>query len=197
MRSQISTRQRIDYDFYMTNENPDDNPFAPPTVQSSLVRDVQQPSSRSLIIYWIIAFCINLPLPVMLGALRTSGPGNIGMIIGCVIVNVTGLWLCRVAPYFMLRLSVGSVPVALSQFFGVLHIFVGLAAIKVSSLIFHSTADPRSGDMTRIGDMARIDEVTLATILTGIGLILPSIAIGYLAGLLFRMPSASRVRRAE
>ncbi len=104
MRSQISTRQRIDYDFCMTNENPDDNPFAPPTVQSSLVRDVQQPSSRSLIIYWIIAFCINLPLPVMLGDLRTSGPGNIGMIIGCVIVNVTGLWLCRVAIHWLSRI---------------------------------------------------------------------------------------------
>ncbi len=175
----------------MTNENPDDNPFAPPTVQSSPVRDVQQPSSRSLIIYWIIAFCINLPLPVMLGALRTSGPGNIGMIIGCVIVNVTGLWLCRVAPDFMLRLSVGSVPVALSQFFVVLHIFVGLAAISVSSWIFNPSTDSPSGDLTRI------DEVTLTTILTGIGLILPAIAIGYLAGLLFRMPAASTARRAE
>lgn len=191
MRSQTLTRQRIDYDLRMKNKNSDDNPFAPPTVQSILVRDEQQPSLPSLIILWMIAFCINLPLPVMFGTSMTSSPGNFGMMIGCVIVNVTGLWLCWVSPYFMLRLSVGSIPVALSQFIAILHIFVGSAAVDVSRLIFHPTADSPSGDMTRI------DEVTLATILTGLGLIVPSTAIGYLAGLLFRMPSASSVRRVE
>lgn len=175
----------------MITQNPDDNPFAPPSVQSIPVTDVQRPALGWLI-FWMIVFCANLPLPVMLGVSVTSSPGHIGMIFGCLVVNVTGIWLCRVAPYFMLRLSVGAILVALSQFFGVLHMFVGMAAVAVSRWIFNPFAGSLSGDMTRI------DEVTLATILTGIGLILPSIAIGYLAGILFRLPPLPRqVRQSD
>jgi cobalamin synthase len=178
----------------VTTQNPDDNPFAPPSVQSIPVTDVQRPALGWLI-FWMIVFCANLPLPVWLGVTVTSSPGHIGMIFGCLVVNVTGIWLCRVAPYFMLRLSVGALPVALSQFFGVLHMFVGMAAVAVSRWILNPFAGSLSGDM--IGEMTRVDEVTVATILTGIGLILPSIAIGYLAGMLFSLPSAARTRQTE
>ncbi len=133
-------------------------------------------------------FAVNLPVAVMFGRSACDWPAAFGMVVGCALINVTGLWLCRTSPHFMLRLCLGSIAVAVSQFFPVLHMIVGMIAVGISRSICNLSiemSDPIRGNMTGL------DEVTLSTLLTGLGLILPSVAMGYLIGMVFRLPSKS------
>ena len=77
----------------------------------------------------------------------------------------------------MYRLNIGSSLVAASQFFPMLHIFVGTTAVSISKMVFRGTEwvdilEWQGGDMTGLA------EISFATILTGIGLIIPSVVLG-------------------
>ena len=166
----------------------DDNPFAPPTVPPEPAPWIQPERRWGLILLWMVMFAVNLPVAVMFGRSACDWPAAFGMVVGCALINVTGLWLCRTSPHFMLRLCLGSIAVAVSQFFPVLHMIVGMIAVGISRSICNLSiemSDPIRGNMTGL------DEVTLSTLLTGLGLILPSVAMGYLIGMVFRLPSKS------
>lgn len=165
---------------------PDDNPFAAPTVLSRPVVTSTRPRLGGLLVSWLVVFIINLPLPFMWGWTVTEGNGTAGMIVGCIAVLVAGFWLCRDAPYFMIRLCIGAVPVAVSQFFPMLQMFTGIAAMWVTRLTFHLSLDGPGKNMEGIA------EVAFCTFLTGLELISVSLALGYLAGLLLGLPTAPK-----
>ena len=139
----------------MTDSTSDVNPYAAPTVQAVEV--------------------INLPVPVKLGISCTRGPGQIGMLIGVLAFAGVGLILCRRVPSLMNSISLGSLVTAISQFFLILHMYVGMAAITICKL---GAAN---------GDLTGVVEITMATVLTGVGLIIPSLVVGVLIGGLVRL----------
>ncbi len=110
------------------------------------------------------------------------------MTLGCLAVLAAGIWLCREAPYFMLRLNIGAVLVALTQFFGMIHMFAGMAAMSVTAAIFHGSVAGTGGRLHGIADVA------FCTVLTGLELILLASAIGYLAGFMYELPTGTKDR---
>jgi len=125
-------------------------------------------------------FVVNLPIPLIFGFDVTDESRWIGMLFGIAAVYLCGFWGCNVMPRIMYRLNIGSSLVAVSQFFPILHIIVGSMAVDVSKPLF-GEAQRTSGDMTGIA------EITSATILTGIGLIIPSLAMGTVIVAVFRL----------
>jgi len=63
-----------------------------------------------------------------------------------------------------------------------LHMFVGMFALETVRRL-NSVAGGTDGN-----DLSGLFEITLATLLTGIGLILPSILAGLVLGLFVRLP---------
>lgn len=111
---------------------------------------------------------LNIPVPLMLGAATCDGWANLGMPAGILLVAVVGYVLCNSYPIPMRNLSRGSIVVAISQLMPLLHIYVGSFAVRLCSGF--------DGD----GNLDGWLQVTLATIITGLGLILPSLAFGYI-----------------
>ena len=159
----------------MTDSTSDVNPYAAPTVQAVEVESTGRASAHMATVAWLMAVLINLPVPVMLGISCTRGPGQIGMLIGVLAFAGIGLMLCRRSPRLMKDLSFGSVLTALSQFFPILHMYVGMAALTICTLGATN------------GDMTGVVEITMATVLTGVGLIIPSLVVGVLIGGLVRL----------
>lgn len=159
----------------------EDNPYLAPQVTDAVSSPNATIRVVSLRIAWIVAVLINLPIPVMFGISMTKGVGRLGMVVGTILVSIVGLQLCRTKAFLMLRLCIGSVLTALSQFYPVLQMLVGIVGVGISRFVC-SPFSPGSGDLS--GPV----EVTLATVLTGLGLILPSIGMGFVVGLLIRLP---------
>ena len=129
---------------------------------------------------WLLAVVINLPMPLWLGFDATSdGAARLGMPIGIVTVYGTGVWICSHRPEVMWRLIVGSIFTALSQIWPVLHMLVGLVAMGISKFIFDANREREQ--------IEAIPEVILTTLLTGAGLILPSIVMGLIFLMVFRI----------
>ena len=165
---------------FMSEPN-DDNPYAAPMVHdfatSGEVTATFVTKPAVLQSAWLLAVLINLPIPIMFGAGVVVGPARFGMLLGTVVVYAVGVWLCLVQSGIMWRLILGSLLTALSQFWPVLHMLVGLIAMGISRAIFF-IADQ---------NFTRIPEVISATILTGIGLILPSFVFGLIGIAVFRI----------
>ena len=79
----------------------------------------------------------------------------------------------------MWRLIVGSAFTALSQIWPMLHMLVGIVAMGISKFIFDANREREQ--------IEAVPEVVLTTLLTGIGLILPSIVMGLIFLMLFRI----------
>lgn len=153
----------------------DINPYAAPSVHSPL--PVAHSPSRFFQKRWIVqsawllAVAINLPIPLMLGySCTAAGASRLGMFIGIAAVYGTGVWICLHQAEVMWRLIVGSIFTALSQIWPVFHMLIGAAAMAVSKFIFDSNREHNQ--------IEAIPEVVLSTLLTGIGLIIPSIVMG-------------------
>jgi len=166
------------------NSEQDINPYEAPSANSPLPA-AQSPSiffQKPWVVQsaWFLAVAINLPVPLMFGfSLTAVGAARLGMLIGIAAVYGTGVWICVHRAEVMWRLIVGSVFTALSQFLPMLHMLVGIVAMGISKFIF----DP---DRER-DQIEAIPEVVLTTLLTGIGLILPSIVMGLIFLMLFRI----------
>ena len=161
----------------MTDSTSDVNPYAAPTVQAVEVESTGRASAHMATVAWLMAVLINLPVPVMLGISCTRGPGQIGMLIGVLAFAGVGLILCRRVPSLMKSISLGSLVTAISQFFLILHMYVGMAAITICKL---GAAN---------GDLTGVVEITMTTVLTGVGLIIPSlilVVIGWVIRLIIR-----------
>ena len=165
----------------MNTETSTSNPFAPPQVESV----VAQPTvfdTRRLRTWWMIVVAINLPIPVMFGLTVSSGFGRFGMLLGIAIVATIGCFSCSRVPPLMMRLNIGALLTALSQLLPMLHMFVGMFALEIVRRL-NSVVGGTDQD-----DLSGLFEITLATLLTGLGLILPSILAGLVLGLFARLP---------
>ena len=149
----------------------DQNPFAAPTVQDNAPNSSRASDPLKPHFAWFCMFVINLPVPLYFGFGVTSEVGRIGMPLGIAAVYLCGVWSCTAAPRIMYRLNIGSSVVAVSQFLPMLHVIVGIMALSICQSVF-------GGQQGTTGDMTGIAEITSATILTGIGLIIPSVVFG-------------------
>lgn len=80
----------------------------------------------------------------------------------------------------MRRLTVGAMITSVSQFWPMAQMLIGLLAISISAAIFSVDNNGRG-----VGDLNSFPAVVLATILTGIGLIIPSLIVGMIAVAIF------------
>ena len=162
----------------------DINPYEAPSAHSPLPAQ-QAPSiffQKPWVVQsaWFLAVAINLPAPLMFGfSFTAAGAARLGMLIGIAAVYGTGVWICLHRAEVMWRLIVGSVLTALSQIWPMLHMLVGIVAMGISKFIFDAD---RERDQ-----LEAIPEVVLTTLLTGIGLILPSLVMGLIFLMLFRV----------
>ena len=166
------------------NSEQDINPYEAPSADSALPAQ-QSPSTffqKPWVVQsaWFLAVAINLPAPLMFGfSFTAAGAARLGMLIGIAVVYGTGVWICLHQAAVMWRLIVGSVFTALSQIWPMLHMLVGIVAMGISKFIFDADREP--------DQIEAIPEVVLTTLLTGIGLILPSIVMGLIFLMLFRI----------
>ncbi len=127
---------------------------------------------------------VNLPVPLFWGSAVSEGPAEVGMLIGIALVTPVGMVLCGGQPIPMRRLCHGSIVVALSQFYPVLHMCVGTIALTICRGM---------EDLDGLGpNLTGTLQVTAATILTGLGLILPSLILGYFFAQILKMSRDSR-----
>ena len=166
------------------NLEQDINPYEAPSAHSPLPV-AQSPSTffqkRGVVqTAWFLAVAINLPIPLMFGfSFTAEGAARLGMLIGIAAVYGTGVWICLHKAEVMWRLIVGSVFTALSQIWPMLHMLVGIVAMGISKFIF---------DADRERDQIEaIPEVVLSTLLTGLGLIIPSFVMGLIFLMVFRI----------
>ena len=166
------------------NVEQDVNPYEAPSAHSPLPV-AQSPSTffqKPWVVQsaWFLAVVINLPMPLILGLDATAdGAARLGMPIGIVTVYCTGVWICLHRAEVMWRLIVGSIFTALTQIWPIVHMIVGLVAMGISKLIFDANREREQ--------IEAIPEVVLTTLLTGIGLILPSLVMGLIFLMLFRI----------
>lgn len=167
----------------MTTES-DENPYAAPAVLDNIAEAPAQPGliNKPIVLQavWILAVLLNLPVPVMLGESAVSDPrAMVGMPLGIAAVYLTGVWICLKRAGLMWRLIVGSSITALCQFSPIPHMLVGMIAMGVSQVIFDPYRTTR--------DISSLPEAALVTILTGLGLIIPSVLMGTALFAVFRI----------
>ena len=164
------------------NMEQDINPYEAPSAHSPLPA-AQTPSTffqKPVVVQsaWFLAVLINLPMPLLLGFDATAdGAARLGMPIGIVTVYGIGVWICLHRAEVMWRLIVGSIFTALTQIWPVLHMLVGIVAMGISKFIFDANREREQ--------IEAIPEVIFTTLLTGIGLILPSLVMGLIFLMLF------------
>lgn len=155
----------------MTDSPFPDNPYA---VESAVVEhavSTSEPKSGSWLgIAWVAVVLINLPVPLLFGSECCKEAATFGMPIGILTVVVGGLWGCRQIPKAMKMLNSGAVITALSQFWPMFHIVIGSLAVGISQWLFED-----SGNST---NLTKVPSATLATLITGAGLILVSFVFG-------------------
>ncbi len=170
----------------MTDEITGSNPYAAPeSVSSTDGSEYVERVSDSIYTGWIVVVLLNIPLPIFFGFMVSSGFSRAGMLVGIAIVGLSGYWLCGKVPVVMSRLCVGAVITAMLQLFPILHIYIGSAAIALTSAIFSNFGGGPQDTMDGIL------EVTTATLLTGSGIIILALVIGGIIGLFYR-PFSSR-----
>lgn len=172
----------------MSSETENDNPYSPPAPINNevLVEDSASVNVRGLRIRWCVVTLVNVPIPVMFGMGTTTGAGQLGMPVGIGVVLAIGLALCSRFPRTMSNLCRGAVLTALSQFYPMLHIVIGMLAVTICKW-------PSSS----VGDLSGIFEGTLATLITGAGLIAVSLIFGIVMTLIFESVSPAARRSAE
>ncbi len=154
--------------------SPDENPYSAPTVADTIETP---PSGRRwgptpvLQAAWALAVLLNLPVPMMLSESALSDPrAFVGVPFGIAVVYLTGVFCCLCRAGIMWRLVVGSGVTALSQFIPLAHMMIGMLAMGISEAIFDPSRNSR--------DISSLPEAAFATILTGLGLIAPSLLMG-------------------
>lgn len=162
----------------------DDNPYAAPIVSEITTESHKPPGLINkpsvLQTAWLLAVLLNLPVPIMFGESAVSDArALVGLPLGIAAVYFTGVLVCLQRSGPMWRLIVGSGITALSQFFPFAHMMIGLLAMGLSESIFDPDRSTR--------DISSLPEAALATILTGLGLILPSLLMGAGVFVIFRI----------
>lgn len=135
---------------------------------------------------WVVALACNLPLPLVLGWSGAGAPGRAGIVAAIVLVWLLGHVGIRLCEREADTLLLGSVCTAVLQFFPVVHLIAGVAAIGLTERLDpHTTAGRVSG----VGGF-------VATTLTAALLLFAA----YVCGLAFRglvSTFESRISRGE
>ncbi|MFN9720069.1 MAG: hypothetical protein ACK58L_15330 [Planctomycetota bacterium] len=143
---------------------------------------------------WPLAVAIHLPIPLFFGW-TTSGEGlpRLGMFFGIALVYFVGRRLIPSRRWFMRRLTIGAFITSISQIWPVGQMMIGVVAILISKTIFSDAVFGviRTGGNWR--ELENLPAVMSATVLTGLGLILPSFLVGFVT--VFLMDS-NRSRRS-
>lgn len=165
------------------NLEQDINPYEAPSAHSPLPV-AQSPSTffqKPAVVQsaWFLAVAINLPIPLMFGFSMTAEGAALGMLIGIAMVYLAGAWICLHRPEVMWRLIVGSAFTAIGQIWPILHMLVGMIAMGISKFLFNAGRET--------DQINAIPEVVLTTLLTGIGLIMPSLVMGLMFLMVFRI----------
>jgi hypothetical protein len=163
-------------------DDPELNPFvAPTTGPQTTVISTPEERSRWLRFAWPTAVVLHLPVPLWFGwFVAAGGIARLGMFAGIAIVYGIGRRLCSSNPWLMKRLAVGSMITSVSQFWPMAQMLIGMFAISVSAAIFSVNNSGRGP-----GELDSFPGVALATILTGLGLIIPSLIVGMVAVAIF------------
>jgi hypothetical protein len=167
--------------FHLTDD-PETNPFVAPSTgpQTSFVSRAEE-QARWLRWAWPTAVVIHLPVPLWFGWLVSEGGiPKLGMFVGITFVFWIGKRLCPGSPWLMKRLSVGALITSVSQFWPMAQMLIGMFAISVSGMLFSVDNYGRGP-----GQLNSLPGVVLATILTGIGLIIPSLVVGMIVIAIF------------
>lgn len=152
-------------------------------------------SPRRLVTTWILVFLINLPVPVMFGSsVVASAGGYAGMALGCLLWCGLGLILCfgRHARHIQATIRGGWL-VALTQFYPVLHMLIGLLAGVLVGAVFDAGSSGR-GPMNLTSNTVTWDMLisTSMTLVTGAILILEALIIGTVITLIMRVLRETR-----
>lgn len=116
------------------------NPFDPPLHRERVGRFDElyaQRRSKFARIGWPVVFALNLVVPVMLVVVNQPWSGQLGAIAAFIMLLMMGWRLCCQYPDFGRKLVIGSIFVALSQVFPIIHFWAGIVASIVLSLFSH------------------------------------------------------------
>lgn len=114
--------------------------------------------SQSLRAWWSGIFALNLIVPLFLASMVVSGLAWIGVLLAVAAYGQAGSHACRHWPRLAMSLVLGGGLVGLSQFFPILHIFVGSLALR---------AVAPSQDDFLLEEMTGVLDGLLATAITG------------------------------
>jgi hypothetical protein len=109
-----------------------ENPYATLSVAESVPTAGPLPSVKVLLWLWPIAVLMNLPMPWWTGWDMARHEGRwFGMPVGIMIWVAAGAWLIHWIPGHMTTLMCGSVVVAISQFWPMAHLWIGMFACAI------------------------------------------------------------------
>lgn len=156
--------------------DPEVNPFASPRTEPKGKAGQHSSKSPSWLRWaWPLAIILHLPVPVWYGCQVTSPDlARLGMLFGVATVYWIGHRLCLCCPWLMQRLAVGAMMTSVSQFWPVGQMWIGYWALSTSEVLAISP-------LSSAGNIGSVPMIFLATILTGLGLIIPSLIIGIVA----------------
>lgn len=159
----------------------DINPFeSPGVVDEPLVeagpRNIRD---RFSLVGWPVVYSLNVILPLMLAWGLTEQHGRYGMFLAMLLVLSGGWYVAARWTPLARRVIVGALPVALSQFFPILHIYLGMASIMLVGMATGNNVYSGSGGPPIASEPAGF----AVTMLVGGGLLLCSAVIGGLLSL--------------
>lgn len=112
------------------------NPYQAPTSGHSPSLEMnqveQQPASVAA---WVLVYSLNLPVPFFFGIVVTDGTGKFGMVLAVVVLLAAGVFATRRYPRTLTAISIGGLVTALSQFYPMLQMFAGMAALFVTEAL--------------------------------------------------------------
>lgn len=178
-------------------DDPSTNPFAAPTAADPVIEsDRAEKDERWLRWGWPLAVAIHLPIPLFFGwTISGEGLPRLGMFFGIALVYFVGRRLIPSRRWFMRRLTIGAFITSISQIWPVGQTMIGIVAIMISKAIFRDAAFGVIGTSGAPRELGNLPAVMSATVLTGLGLILPSFLVGLVIVYLMDSNRSQRVVR--
>ncbi len=167
------------------SDDPATNPFAAPTMDAPAV-ERDENDVRWLSFGWPIAIACQLPVPLFFGwSVSGEGLPRLGMLFGILLVYFCGKRLRSSRPWMMKRLTIGAYATCVSQFWPVGQMMIGIVATGFARALFNYPIFGYFGASSSPSELATVPAVLCATVLTGIGLIVPSLIVGIVVVYLF------------
>jgi len=165
-----------------------DNPYrSPATLEFCDVSQPREPIDKLAFALWPIVFTVNLIVPTLFGLQLTRDHGRVGVLIALFGFLTTGWLFCFVKPKAARALIFGSVLIALSQIYPLIHILSGSIALSITTRVNLAVA----GDDSQLAHVASETGGFLITLLTGLILLACAAATGSMFALVLP-PSAFR-----